>query len=255
MSHSIVDKSINYIALGIHALISSYVICRTMKMLTTCLILAASVAFTMAAPVKQAAAAAAAATAIDDKPEKSSGRQGKSLNYYDYVQPAEEFVDYGAADGYEDADGDDYALDYDQNDLGRTLPKRKKVRRPYNSPIYYIRLPPQPYMFVPGFGYVSQPPQNPVQQFLNVPVSFVSNGKPANIYQWSGIQQFPTPAPPAPIPRPQPPAMVQRPKPKPDSTIHRLPGQFAFNGKPEDIFVLRDSYNSLYSDALQNFYP
>ncbi|XP_066250748.1 uncharacterized protein [Euwallacea similis] len=180
-------------------------------------------------------------------------RQGKNLQFYDYMQPEVDYDSYGMHN-------DDYvSMEIDENDLSRTIPNRKRARPPqppqYNSPIYYIRLPPQPYMFVPGLGYMSQPPPNPMSQFLNIPVSFVANGKPSSIYQWTGGIDIPTAAPPLP-------PTTTKPKPKPvkkpllpDSTIHRLPGQFVFNGKPEDIFVLRDSYNSLYGDVLQNLYP
>jgi len=200
-----------------------------------------------------------------------SSRDAKSLGYFDYVQPVEISDFYNS---YSEINDDDYA-DYEENNLARTAPKRKRLRRPqpvsssFNSPIYYIRLPPQPYMFVPGLGYVSQSNHhNHMGQFLNVPVNFVSNGKPANIYQWGGMD-FGLGAQAQPQPQPPPPPQTQIPqnnydytsvtKPsKPvlaDSTIHRLPGKYTFNGKPDDIFVLRDSYNSLYSDALQNFYP
>lgn len=189
---------------------------------------------------------------------QSDNRESKSLSFYDY-EPEDEAIDY---DRYE-PDNDDYSsLGVEDNEISRAVPSRKRIRnRPYNSPVYYIRLPPQPYMYVPGLGYVSQPPSNPISQFVNVPVSFVANGKPSAIYQWGGgLNTFPTAA--APPPPPPPPFSTTRPKPpvvkpvKPaDSTIHRLPGTYTFNGKPNDIFVLRDSYNSLYSDALQNFYP
>lgn len=182
-------------------------------------------------------------------------RQQKSL-YYDYLQQEEEPAEFNPYD----TDTDEYvSLPLEDNDLSRTIPTRKRIRnRPYNSPVYYIRLPPQPYMFVPGLGYVSQPPPSAMSQFVNLPVSFVSNGKPSTIYQWGGgLESFPTVPPPA---QALPPVVAPlRPKPQPpkltESQVHRLPGQFTFNGKPNDIFVLGDSYNSLYGDALQNFYP
>lgn len=93
-----------------------------------------------------------------------------------------------------------------------------------------------------------------MSQFVNIPVSFVSNGKPNGIYQWTGGIELPTATAPPPPPTTPKPKLVKKPL-KPDSTIHRLPGQFTFNGRPEDIFVLRDSYNSLYGDVLQNLYP
>ncbi|KAJ8943291.1 hypothetical protein NQ318_017309 [Aromia moschata] len=148
-----------------------------------------------------------------------------------------------------DVNDDDYiSMALEENDLARTVPARKRLPpQPYNSPIYYIRMPPQPYMFVPGLGYISQPAPSPLSQFVNLPVPFVANGKPSAIYQWSGAFEgaFPTAAPP--------PAPAK--KPTKESAVHRLPGTYTFNGKPEDIYVLRDSYNSLFSDVLQNVYP
>ncbi|CAH0564945.1 unnamed protein product [Brassicogethes aeneus] len=193
------------------------------KLLQTILILTVVVHFAASAPA-------------------TSDRKGKNLAYFDYIQP--DVADYNQ---YE---SEDYLpLGLEDNDLSRTVPNRRRPKpRPetYNSPIYYIRLPPQPYMFIPGLGYVSQPPQNPADPFVNVPISFISNGKPGNIYQWSGaMETFPE----------EPPKPKPTRKPLPDSNIHKLPGQYSFNGKPEDIFVLRDSYNSIYGDALQNFYP
>lgn len=186
-------------------------------------------------------------------------RKGRSIGFLDYLQPEIENFDMGNTDYL--------AMDIDENDLSRTIPSRKVVRpQTYNSPIYYIRLPPQPYMFVPGLGYVSQTAPSTMSQFVNLPMPFVANGKPSNIYQWSGtFQGFPTqppptnsfpgfPSSPASSPVYTPPVKPIK-KPLPESTIHRLPGTFTFNGKPEDIFVLRDSYNSLYSDVLQNVYP
>ncbi|CAG9767222.1 unnamed protein product [Ceutorhynchus assimilis] len=162
-------------------------------------------------------------------------RQTRNLAYFDYIQPE---INYGPYEAL--TNEDDYDESIEENELSRTVPARKRLRNPqYNSPIYYIRLPPQPYMFVPGLGYVSQPPPNPVSQFVNIPVSFVSNGKPNGIYQWTGGIDIPTAAPPSTTPKPKP-RPAKKPL-KPDSNIHRIPGQFTFNGRPEDIFVLRDS--------------
>ncbi|XP_075232197.1 uncharacterized protein LOC142330638 [Lycorma delicatula] len=143
----------------------------------------------------------------------------------------------------------------DNEILSRARPGRPKPHSGDafpNSPIYYIRLPPTPYMFVPGVGYVSQPPTlrpPPVQQptdspFINLPIHFVSNAKPTGVYTWTP----PTERPIVHYPRPKPP-------PK-DSTITNMDkGPYVFNGRPTDIFLLRNTYNSLYADALQNFYP
>ncbi|CAG9817847.1 unnamed protein product [Phaedon cochleariae] len=182
--------------------------------------------------------------------DPSKDRRPKHFSFLDYSQPELDYPAYNI-------DNDDYiSMALEENDLGRTIPRSKPLIRPqqYNSPIYYIRLPPQPYMYVPGLGYVSNPAPPPVSPFVNLPMSFVANGKPSNVYQWSGaFQGFPAhaqAAPPVALPKPH-----KQKKPLQDSTVHRLPGSFAFNGKPEDIFVLRDSYNSLLSDVLQNVYP
>ncbi|CAG9864857.1 unnamed protein product [Phyllotreta striolata] len=187
-------------------------------------------------------AAITIARIINCFPTQQVQRQPKNLAYLDYLQPE---VDYNNLE----IDPENYmSLNLDENPLSRTVPRRKQQ---FNSPIYYIRIPPQPYMFVPGLGYVSQPVTSPVSQFLNLPVPFVSNGKPNSIYQWSGaFQGFDKPAQDYSKPKPQ-----KVKKPLKDSTVHQLPGAFGFNGKPEDIYVLRDSYNALYSDVLQNVYP
>jgi Domain of unknown function (DUF4786) len=146
-----------------------------------------------------------------------------------------------------------------------------------NSPIYYIRLPPTPYMFVPGLGYISQPPSyqpmapvpQPLSPFYNLPLDFISNGKPTNIYQWGspGGQYAPQPQfqPPQPQYQPQQfdafPSYHQRPQ-RPyggqrpayssmnpftqESKVTNLKGPFLFNGRPEEIFVLPNPYNQLY---------
>nr|BAM19599.1 unknown unsecreted protein [Papilio xuthus] len=66
----------------------------------------------------------------------------------------------------------------------------------------------------------------------------------------------PQPIIPAPRPTYNPPA-YPKPKPTPsNSKVTNLKGPYVFNGKPADnVYVLRDTYNSIYSDALQNFYP
>ncbi|KAJ8923195.1 hypothetical protein NQ315_001749 [Exocentrus adspersus] len=167
------------------------------------------------------------APTVDSNPTE---RKGKSLAFLDFLQPGMDYANYAV-------DNDDYvSMALEENDLSRTIPTTKRIRpQQYNSP------------------HILHQAASTAVYFVNVPVSFVANGKPNSIYQWSGaFQAFPTPAPP-PIPLAKP----QKPQKKPlvDSTIHRLPGTFTFNGKPEDIFVLRDSYNALYNDVLQNVYP
>lgn len=249
-------------------------------------------------------------TTTTTAPAVKTNRKNKALNLFGYFPS---FLSSGL--DYNEDDDDDVTFSvnddhYDEEDLSRTIPG---ARRPSgnkkkngngnsngnyqnqnenlnslqydNSPIFYIRLPPTPYMFVPGLGYVSQPPslgppmapipQAPqVDPFINLPLDFVSNGKPTGVYQWSGAPQFP-PVPQFPNDpyggfggQPMMPQQPQRPtynpptynkpkKPAPsNSKVTNLKGQYVFNGKPGDnVYVLRDTYNSIYSDALQNFYP
>lgn len=131
-----------------------------------------------------------------------------------------------------------------------------------DSPIYYIRLPPNPYVYMPGMGYVSRPSPPPVQSppsvipprrtspFIQLPLGFVSNGKPGSTVQiWPNERLPVTPAPTL------PPLPVRKPiysKP----SINKLPGPYFFNGKPSGFYILQqDPYNSLYADVLHNFYP
>ncbi|KAF4524755.1 hypothetical protein B566_EDAN013824 [Ephemera danica] len=138
---------------------------------------------------------------------------------------------------------------------------------PLNSPIYYIRLPPNPYSFVPGLGYVSQPdpaqlpvapppppppPPTPIRRspFIQLPLEFLANGKPGStVLTWPSdpIPQQPTTIPP---PRTKPPKKTSKP------SVTKLKGPYFFNGKPSGLFILQqDPYNSLYADMLHNFYP
>ncbi|XP_045448700.1 pollen-specific leucine-rich repeat extensin-like protein 3 [Melitaea cinxia] len=236
-----------------------------------------------------------------------TNRRNKALNLFGGYFPS--YLSSGL--DYMEDDDDDVTFSVnddhlDDDDISRTIPSKRRQQNKKkngsgntfpndnlnslqydNSPIFYIRLPPTPYMFVPGLGYVSQPPtlgpamppmmpQVPQQvsdPFINLPIDFVSNGKPTGVYQWSGSSGFP-PAPQMSVDpfgygpsQPMPP--VHRPsysspsysKPKPQSVssnskITNLKGPYVFNGKPGDsVYVLRDTYNSIYSDALQNFYP
>ncbi|EDV54157.1 uncharacterized protein LOC6555219 [Drosophila erecta] len=68
-----------------------------------------------------------------------------------------------------------------------------------NSPIYYVRVPPTPYMFLPnmptapfGGGFSPLLTYQPMPSFsaygsvFNLPVNFLANGKPTGIYQVNG---------------------------------------------------------------------
>lgn len=163
-------------------------------------------------------------------------REAKSLSYFtqSYIDQPPVILD-GIPQEYSDyddqLDGPEFPGQEGNEILSRARPSRPKP----DSPVYYIRLPPAPYVLVPGVGYVSRPPTlrpPPVVQprptsFINLPVKFVSNAKPTGVYSF-----------------PQ------------DSPVNQLDkGPYVFNGRPSDIFLLRNTYNSLYDDALQNFYP
>ncbi|XP_044759210.1 uncharacterized protein LOC123316953 isoform X1 [Coccinella septempunctata] len=172
-------------------------------------------------------------------------RKARAL-YYNYM-PSNDY-------DFDNLDLEDSGNYVNEDDIARAIsPSGRKVQKvipgnAFNSPIYYIALPPQPYIFVPGMGYMSQP-SNPSSNFLNLPINFLANGKPSNIYQWSA-NNYQNPHKPTTTKKP-----MEHPKPT-DSPIINLDNKFVFNGKPSDtISILRDSYNALYSDALQNFYP
>lgn len=235
-----------------------------------------------------------------------SHRSHKMLDYFSFfpepIVPPYQTPEYYAQHGYFN---EMHPMEVDE------MMARANRRRPSgneNSPIYYIRLPPTPYMYVPGMGYISQPPtmniqpmtpqyslpppqppqsQVPVNPFLNVPVDFLSNGKPTNVYQWNGNTQAYGPQYPPYLPtRPH-----HRPgyRPKPyghDSKITHLKGPYVFNGRPDDIYVLpndpyhqspyrpqyssnfnshpynsqmyntayNSGYNSVYSDPMEQYY-
>ncbi|XP_037822135.1 extensin [Lucilia sericata] len=183
---------------------------------------------------------------------------------------------------------------------------------PRNSPIYYVRLPPTPYMFLPSLGlsstsanmpgyptmlpYQSLPPFPPFSSIYNVPINFLANGKPTNIYQMSAppndvqnpLQFANIPSSFNTRPPPPPPPNAYRPShnyfnvPSPttssnyipypgsatssssssspssptastsssshqDSKLTSLKRPYYFNGRPEDIYILPNNFNPLYS--------
>ncbi|XP_049948233.1 uncharacterized protein LOC126456528, partial [Schistocerca serialis cubense] len=183
----------------------------------------------------------------DGDAEDPQRRNDKALAYFQLFQP---YLGYGE----DEIEGDpDSGLEAFSRAGGLRLPVggASTRRKPFpDSPVYYIRMPAAPYVFVPGLGYVSQPPPPPpppprraatYNPFINVPVEFVSNGKPTGVYRWQGRPASTTTTPK--------PALQQ-------SAVNTLDkGPYVFNGKPSRVHVLRDQYNVLYADALQNFYP
>ena len=219
-------------------------------------------------------------------------RRNKMISFNPYSALPFGYPSYAAQAFYPSEFYDDFADFYggfgeDEEIMSRTNSgnRRRPANGNYkNSPIFYIRLPPTPYMFVPGLGYVSQPPsyspmspvpvQQPISPFFNLPLDFISNGKPTNIYQWASppqqqyVQQpqfsnYQQPAYQQPgyqQPAYQRPQRPQRPySQRPmnpfiqESKVTNLKGPFLFNGRPEEIFLLQNSYNprpynSIYSD-------
>lgn len=138
----------------------------------------------------------------------------------------------------------------------RSPEHRKKYQ---DSDIFYIRLPPSPYFFVPGLGYISNPPkftsasltpqvqsrpQRPNHQkpkpnpFINLPIDFVSNGKPTGVYQYD---------------------KPKKPLKRKDTALSKLrKGPYGFNGRPTSIYLLGPNGEEssrqpiIYSDVNSN---
>ncbi|XP_077260215.1 uncharacterized protein LOC143896309 [Temnothorax americanus] len=146
-----------------------------------------------------------------------------------------------------------YEIDYNDNTELTTQDRSSGASRRYQeSDIFYIRLPPIPYMFVPGLGYISQLPTYPgatlkpqiplvpqlvqlhqqlhvrparpqpasqqtVNPFIKLPIDFISNGKPTSVYQW---QKKPG----------------KKPADSPITNLDNLSADFVNNGKPTSIY-------------------
>lgn len=246
-------------------------------------------------------------------------------NYPDYriPSPYDDDIDETMAlgNGVSD-DNDDSAANDDNQDADDDMSRGNRRRHAsYDSPIYYIRVPPTPYMFVPGVGYISQPPtilppamrpytpqytppqytspqytgpqytspqytspqytsphysapqystpqySSPPYQalaaipapspFINLPIPFISNGKPTGVYQWNAGASFGAPQFPQYLPsRPQRPSYKPKPSYRPDSKITHLTGMF--NGRPEDIYLLQQGspFNAppMYTHPISRYY-
>ncbi|KAF6201374.1 hypothetical protein GE061_005822 [Apolygus lucorum] len=182
-------------------------------------------------------AGSAVSSGTSDSSEESTtsaGRTAKSLSFYSPYLDDPQVVLNNVANEF--ANTVDFNDPLDFNMENEVLGSRSRPGRPkhQDSPVYYIRLPPSPYMLVPGMGYVSRPPQirpppvvqpRPNSQIFNLPLNFVSNGKPSSIYTW-----------------------------KQDSPITNLnKGPYNFNGRPTDLFLLRNPFNALYDNGFQNY--
>jgi len=145
------------------------------------------------------------------------------------------------------------SLHYNDNSQLTTEDRSSGASKRYQeSDIFYIRLPPIPYMFVPGLGYISQSPtysgaslkpqipfvpqvvqlhhqlhvrpvrpqpasQQTVNPFIKLPIDFISNGKPTSVYQW---QKKPG----------------KKPADSPITNLDNLSADFVNNGKPTSIY-------------------
>ena len=154
----------------------------------------------------------------------------------------------------------DYDSNFDDYDFGAEERAPNRKNKYQDSNIYYIRLPPTPYMFVPGLGYISQPPRystpalSPhitqvrpirparpptiyqphvnVNPFIKLPIEFVSNGKPTSVYQW--------------------PSQDGNPSTRPENHINTLDkGPYVFNGRPTGIYLLRPDGSRTVSQPIR----
>lgn len=120
-----------------------------------------------------------------------------------------------------------------------------------DSKIYFLRMPESsPFIYLNDFDEIKNhiqpssftsynviPPSFPVH--LSLP--FTSNGKPVHVYKFPANDAD---------------SEKTTLKPKITSPVINLnKGPYSFNGKPTNIYFLQDSFNSLFVNALSNFYP
>ncbi|XP_055906661.1 uncharacterized protein LOC129941918 [Eupeodes corollae] len=128
-----------------------------------------------------------------------------------------------------------------------------------NSPVYYVRLPPTPYMYTPGLGYISQPPSqsltayhsNAGNPFMSLPINFLSNGQPNGAYEYSMPELMSSTFPGKGFLRQEPPVFGRKSFMEQDSGFGTttLKGRFDFNGRPDNLYVLPDS-SSYYHGSM-----
>jgi len=178
----------------------------------------------------------------ETKEKRTQGRKHKTL-FVDYPLLSR-IIHYPRMPAYEI---DNYN---DNSELtAKDRSSSESDKRYAESDIFYIRLPPIPYMFVPGIGYISQPPtyssaplkpqipfvpqlvqlhhvrpvrpqpasQQTVNSFIKLPIDFISNGKPTAVYQW---QKKPG----------------KKPTDSPITNLDNLSADFVNNGKPTSIY-------------------
>ncbi|KAK7071518.1 hypothetical protein SK128_013300, partial [Halocaridina rubra] len=130
-----------------------------------------------------------------------------------------------------------------------------------NSPIFYIRLPPAPYVYMPGLGYVS--PNTNTFKFVRPDLDFVNNGRPSSIYHYKGSNTTTTPKPTTTTetttitPSSTTTTTTEKPSEpnkKPNSNITWLPGPWVFNGRPSNIFIFSSPHKPGHLDSLHKKY-
>ncbi|XP_078034793.1 uncharacterized protein LOC144468878 [Augochlora pura] len=203
------------------------------------------------------------------------------------------FVNYPLVPQLQQFPGGPYDADYARNSYktDETAADAEDNKRFQESNVFYIRLPPTPYMFVPGLGYISQPPKystsnlrpqipyhkpsrpkpvypkQPGNPFIKLPIDFVSNGKPTSVYHWQKKQKKPTDSPvtnldslsPEFVSNGKPTSIYQwqtnmKPAKRPDDLVNNLnKGPYMFNGKPTSFFLLKPDGTTSARQQLQ--YP
>ncbi|XP_076038688.1 uncharacterized protein LOC143023906 [Oratosquilla oratoria] len=124
-----------------------------------------------------------------------------------------------------------------------------------NSPIFYIRLPPSPYVYVPSLGYISPPATN--FNFLRPNVNFLTNGKPVGIYQLKdqlGTSQLSSSsssnAISSSVVKPSEAVTVSK-KPKPSETVTLRPGPTHAETQPPVDMEVSTLLSESISDSIE----
>ncbi len=125
-----------------------------------------------------------------------------------------------------------------------------------NSPIYYFRMPVSaPLIYLTDFNEFANPVPPPAfapyevmtsAYPVHLPLPFLSNGKPSHIYKYpqNDLTQDKTTTRPK-ITATQKPLL---------NYVNLNKGPYHFNGKPADVYLLQDSFNSLFGNSMSNFY-
>lgn len=190
-------------------------------------------------------------TSIDESTKRTTQKRKHKAIFVNYsIEPR---VSHPKMPAYEINYNDNYNDNSEVTERERD--KLRGSKRYQESDIFYIRLPPTPYVFVPGLGYVSQPPtysttalkpqlafipqllqlphvrpaqpsqlQLPSQQnndpLIKLPIDFVSNGKPTSVYQWPKKKSDKN----------------KKPADSPIMNLDSLSNDFVSNGKPTSVY-------------------